>query len=262
MRYAIKNGELIKENEAVVPITDQAIISNYSVYEALRVLGGKVVHLSDHIKRLEHSGETIGLHIPSINWQSEIDKLIAKDNIGDATMRIVVYGTKEPLYFITWHEILTYPDSYYEEGVATTLYYGERFLPTCKTSNLLVNYLARKSAEENGAFEALLVDRNNSILEGSRSNFYAFRNGKVYTAGDDLVLDGVTRMSVIRALKEDGVDIVFTPIKDKDIYSCDALFISATSMGAMPINSVNGKSVKTDFEFVKRICKKVREWEL
>ena len=69
-------------------------------------------------------------------------------------------------------------------------------------------------------------------------------------------------MSVIRALKEEGVDIVFTPIKDKDVYSCDALFISATSMGAMSISSVNGKSVKTDFEFVKRICKKVREWEL
>ena len=88
------------------------------------------------------------------------------------------------------------------------------------------------------------------------------KDGKVYTAGDDLVLDGITRMSVIRALKEEGVDIVFTPIKDKDIYSCDALFISATSMGAMSLSSVNGKSVKTDFEFVKRICKKVREWEL
>ena len=88
------------------------------------------------------------------------------------------------------------------------------------------------------------------------------KDGKVYTAGDDLVLDGITRMSVIRALKEVGVDIVFTPIKDKDIYSCDALFISATSMGAMSLSSVNGKSVKTDFEFVKRICKKVREWEL
>ena len=52
-KSAIKNGELIKEEDAVVSITSREVQCNFSVYEALRVLGGKVVHLIDHEKRLK-----------------------------------------------------------------------------------------------------------------------------------------------------------------------------------------------------------------
>lgn len=261
MHSVIKNGEIIKESEALLPALDPAVESNYSVYEALRVIGGKVVHLQDHIKRLNSSASIIGLEIPKVDWMGEIDKLIKADKIQDATMRIVVYGTREPLYFISWSTILCYPDFYYTEGVKAITYNGERFLPQCKTSNLLLNYLSRKEAEKRGAFEALLVNREKRILEGSRSNFYALKGSVIYTAPDNLVLDGVTRISVLRALKEMGIEVVFDAVLERDVYSFDAIFISSTSMGAMTLNSVNNREVKTNYSFVSSVCKKVREWE-
>ncbi|MGN1189821.1 MAG: aminotransferase class IV, partial [Candidatus Ornithospirochaeta sp.] len=96
-RHAIRNGEIIKESNAVVNVTLSPVQSNFSVYEALRVLKRHVVHLDDHIKRLEKSAESIHLNLPEVDWENEINKLIEEDNISDATMRILVVGTEEPL---------------------------------------------------------------------------------------------------------------------------------------------------------------------
>ena len=260
-RHALKNGEIIWEEEAVVPVTLREVQSNFSVYEALRVISSHVVHLDDHTNRLEKSAETILLPLPKVEWEKEIEKLIAADGISDATMRILVVGTKDPLWFITWSPLLTYPDSYYKNGVAVTTYEGERFLPQCKTGNLLLNYLSREDASRKGAFEALLVDRNGRILEGGRSNFYCIKGDVIKTAPDELVLDGVTRISVLRAAKKLGYRIDFTSPIAQDIWNSDASFISSTSMGAMPIKSVDGKMIPFDGDRVGRICALVRAWE-
>ena len=118
MRHAIKNGGIILEENAVVNITLAPVQSNFSVYEALRVLNKHVVHLEDHVERLKNSAFSIGLNLPKVEWKEEIDKLIEEDGITDATMRILVVGTEKPLWFITWNTLLTYPDSYYKEGVS------------------------------------------------------------------------------------------------------------------------------------------------
>ena len=261
-RHAIANGKVVREEEAVLPVTLREVQSNFSVYEALRVLNGRIVHLDDHIRRMENSAKTLSLPLPQLSWEDEIGKLVASDKIADATMRILVVGTKEPLWFITWSDLLTYPDSYYSEGVAVTTYRGERFLPQCKTGNLLLNYLAREDASRHGAFEALLVDRNGRILEGSRSNFYTISGNTLRTAPDHLVLDGVTRISVLRAAEELGYRVEFEPPTPSDIFSSDASFISSTSMGAMSISSVDGKKCPMDTRRVGEICRLVRKWEL
>lgn len=260
-RHAVGNGRIIWEDEATVPVTMREVQSNFSVYEALRVLDKHVVHLSDHTKRLENSASFISLPLPEVNWEEEINKLIDVDDITDATMRILVVGTKEPLWFITWSTLLTYPDSYYKEGVAVTTYNGERFLPQCKTGNLLLNFLSREDASRKNAFEALLVNREGRILEGSRSNFYIIKDNVLKTAPDELVLDGVTRISVIRAARKLGYEVDYTAPKVEEIWSSDSVFISSTSMGAMPVSSVDGKKCPFDGERVGEICAYVREWE-
>ena len=157
---------------------------------------------------------------------------------------------------------LKYPDSYYTEGVDCTLYEGERFLPNYKTSNLLLSYLALEDAESKGAFEALFVNRHGYITEGTRSNFYALKGNKLYTAPDSDVLLGVTRIGVMEAAKEMGIQVVYEPIYVKDVYSFDSLFISSTSMKAMSVRSINGKSVSRSMNtMVLRFSDYVGQWE-
>ena len=261
-KSAIKNGFIIDEKDAVLPITLREVQCNYSVYEALRVLHGKVVRLADHEKRLRESAAMLKMNIPNLDLERWINKLIEHDKLDDVTMRILVVGGKEVQVFITYQDLLTYPDSYYNEGIAVTTYHGERFLPTCKTSNLLLSYLALEDAKSKGGFEALLVDRNNRVLEGTRSNFYLVKGNCVYTAGDEDVLSGVTRISVLKAFKELNYKIIMEAPNFSDLFCGGTLFISSTSMAAMPISTLNQKKIPCDFELVKKIRTYVRLHEL
>ena len=199
--HAVLNGALISAAEATVPVTDRAVQYGFSTYESIRVVGGHPVHLSDHLLRLQKSCEGIGLVHPFSSAQIErwVGALIAADAISDATIRIQLYGGDHPMLFILASAMLTYPEQYYRDGVGATTYRGERLIPSCKTGNLLLNYMALADANRRGNFEALLVDRHGHILEGTRSNFFAFRDGVLYTARDGEVLLGITREQVIRA---------------------------------------------------------------
>ena len=260
-KHAIRNGSLIDERDAVMPITVREVQSNYSVYEALRVIDRHVVHLDDHIKRLENSASQIGLALPYAPWQEWIELLVEADGIADATMRILVYGTPEPVAFITWEKLLSYPESCYEQGVAVTTYHGERFLPTCKTSNLLLSYLALDDARAKGAFEALLIDREGRVTEGTRSNFYLIDGKRLYTAPDQLVLSGITRISVLRAARVLGYEVVMEAPLEKDLGRGCTMFISSTSMAAMPVSAVDAVAVSCDIQAVLAFRDLVRAWE-
>lgn len=263
MKHAIRDGVLIAEEEASLPVTLPSMQYAYSVYEALKLKNGEFVHLDEHLYRLRESarGIRIDLRYTDMEISSWLDLLKEADSLVNETFRILLVGN-ENILFITHDKTRSYPDSYYMEGVDCTLYEGERFLPNYKTSNLLLSYLALEDAEEKGAFEALLVNRHGYITEGTRSNFYALKGNRLYTAPDRDVLLGVTRIGVMEAARVMNVEVVYEPVYVKDVYDYDSLFISSTSMKAMPIRSINGVSVSRRMNtMVLRFSDYVGRWE-
>ncbi|MFA6846550.1 MAG: aminotransferase class IV [Sphaerochaetaceae bacterium] len=263
--HVIKNGRLISQSEAVVPVTLREVQYCFCTYESLRVLHSQIVHLDDHLLRLKNSCE--GIHLTHSFSYEEIGSwtqdLIKADGIEDATLKILLYGGPSPMCFILASKLLTYPVSYYQDGIKVITYQGERLLPSCKTGNLLLNYMAVEEAKRQDGFEALLVNREDEVLEGTRSNFYAFKGGSLFTAKDEQVLLGVTRTRVLKAAEQLDIPIVFeAPLAQEVIQGYyDELFISATSMAAMPIAQVNDKRMGKEFSRTLRICDLVRKWE-
>ncbi|HQB54681.1 MAG TPA: aminotransferase class IV, partial [Sphaerochaeta sp.] len=191
--YASRNGMIIPKEEAVVPISSREVQSGFYVYESLRVLGGFVTRVNEHLDRLLASAKGIRLTHPFTKetirrW---VDELIKAEGIGDATVRITLYGGADPVLFIVPVELLRYPDFYYRDGVRAITFEGERLFPVHKSGSLLLNYVALEEAKRSGGFEALLVDRKGRVLEGTRSNFFAFSNNTLHTADEDLVLGGI-----------------------------------------------------------------------
>jgi branched-subunit amino acid aminotransferase/4-amino-4-deoxychorismate lyase len=264
--HAVRNGVIIREADATLSVTNREVQFGFSTYESIRVIKGKPVHLSDHLRRLDKSCEGIFLShsFTSGKLTEWVHALIQEDSLVEATVRILIVGGKEPLCFITAAPLLSYPDSYYSQGVSAFTYEGERLMPSCKTGNLLLNYMALEFSRRNGGFEALLVNRDGKILEGTRSNFFAFREGKLYTAPSDMVLLGVTRERVIEAAIKQGIPVVYEAPLAKDVHSglYDEVFVSATSMAAMPLQAVDGKPFSAPFERTLSICRQVRAWEL
>ncbi|MBI9094537.1 MAG: aminotransferase class IV [Sphaerochaeta sp.] len=264
--HALYNGKLLLEKEACLPITNREVQFGFSTYESLRVIRSHPVHLEDHLIRLENSCRGIGLAHPFTQEELKawVYKLIKIDLLEEASVRILLVGGKEPMCFVTASPLLTYPENYYTQGVGAITYEGERLMPSCKTGNLLLNYMALEKARSSGGFEALLVDRKGQVLEGTRSNFFAFRDGKLYTAKDDEVLLGITRERIIQATKILGIEVVYEAPLAKDLHAglYDELFVSATSMAAMPISTLDGKTFKAPFERTNAIKALVRSWEL
>ena len=216
--------------------------------------------------RLFYSAEGLGLrhHYTIDQVTGYLDLLLERDAIEEATIRILLMGGIEPRLFITASSLLSYPESFYREGIKAISYHGERFLPRYKTSSLLMNYLALREAGSAGAFEALLIDRNALALEGTRSNVFATEGTKVFTAPSELVLEGVTRDKIIKAVQELGYELVFEAPRLDDLQGgrFDELFISSTSMGAMPVSMLDTRAYESPFPICGAIHALIRRWEI
>lgn len=264
MRKAIRNGILINEDQAVLPVTLRSVQYAYSCYEALKLKNGEFVHLEEHLRRLDESLRGIGIRksFTDDDIRSWLEMLEQADGLFNETFRILVVGEDPNIVFITHQETRIYPCEYYDEGVGCTTYYGERFLPNYKTSNLLLSYLALEDAEKKGCFESLFVNRHGYITEGTRSNFYALKGNVIYTAPDEDVLLGVTRIGVSECAGKLGLKVVHEPVYLKDIHSFDSLFISSTSMKAIPVKEIDGVPVaRKGQDIVKELSVLVGEWE-
>jgi len=263
--HAIKNNEIVKVEDAVVNITYREVQFSFSTYESISIVNGRAVFLEDHITRLFNS--CVGIKLRHPFRRSEIKKsiidLIKVDNVDNATMRILIIGGPNPELFITYTNKITYPDCYYDEGIFVTTYEGERLFPKYKTSNLLLSYIALEDAKSKGAFEALLVNRDGFLLEGTRSNFYGFKNNKLFTANSEDVLEGITRTRILEACEDLGIEIILRAPMLKEIRTekFDEVFISSTSMAAMPIRKIDEVTFDSDFSRTLKLMKIIREKE-
>jgi D-alanine transaminase/branched-chain amino acid aminotransferase len=263
---AILNGKVIDSSNTVVNIQSRSVQYSFSVYESLRVLSGKPIFLRDHLQRLFQSAKGIKLlHNYSADEITEwIYLLVHADHIEDCTLRILIVGGEIPLCFITAAPLLTYDFKDYIHGVAVSSYKGERLFPTLKTSNLLMSHIALEEAKAHGCFEAVLVDRDGFIREGTRSNFFGFKTvGTLYTAPDNIVLSGVTRTRAVKAAQDMGIEVVYEAPKMCEILNgeYDEIFLSSTSMAAMPIKSLDDMCFSCNHDRTYAIHERIREME-
>ena len=166
------NGTLAEEKDAVVPITDKAYFYDFAVYSSLKVINGKVFSPEFHVDRLFESAQAIGLEHgftkkDVLEW---IDLTIKENSLADALLRLLLIGDADGvanarLYVIPLAGVTYYPESSYSKGVKTVSYRGERRIPTAKTKDLLLGFIAMKHAKAQDAIEALLIDSEGNIRE-------------------------------------------------------------------------------------------------
>ena len=127
----------------------------------------------------------------------------------------------------------------YRGGVKVTTFRHERFLPEAKTLNMLPSYLAYREARRAGAFDALLVARDGTIREGTRTNFFAVKGRTLITPPVKLVLDGITRRTVIACARQHGYGIIEDSIRLKEISAYGGAFVTNTSGGIVPVKQID-----------------------
>jgi branched-subunit amino acid aminotransferase/4-amino-4-deoxychorismate lyase len=88
-----------------------------------------------------------------------------------------------------------------------------------------------------GTNEIVLPDESGRILEGTQTNFYAIRDGAVYTAGDG-ILEGTVRRLLLQVCEQHGIPVIFEPVQESELLHCEGCIISSTSRLALPVDRI------------------------
>jgi branched-chain amino acid aminotransferase len=202
--YFLKNSKVISCDEF-----DQEMVSEgKSIYEVVRIIEGLPLFLEQHLQRLENSCKLEGKEALLIKEEirGNFNELIKVNNILNGNVKLV-YNYKEGnnnslLYFIKH----SYPEAeQYEKGVDATLFFGERINPNAKVINTNFREQVEKVVREKNVYEAILVDREGFITEGSKSNIFMVEGDAVITSPLNMVLPGITRDVIIEIIKKAGM---------------------------------------------------------
>jgi len=234
-----------------------------ALYEVVKLIKGKVLFFEDHINRLKHSAKLSNKIIPwSDNEISRQVKYLIKTNkLQNGRLKFLFrYNTNEaPKFFAFFLNDITPDPEYYIKGVRTVFFEACRETPGIKQINYRLRHNVKAYINENDAFEALLVNEKKNLTEGSKSNFFAIGNGKVYTPPTQNILPGITRSFVLKICKEQNIPLIEQAIPAGSVSSFDSAFLSGTSISILPINSIEKIEFSTNNPILKSIIEAYSE---
>ena len=229
-----------------------------SIYEVMRMTKGCPLFFHDHLERLENSVRLQKRDMLAGNdaLRQDIIRLARTESRNEANLKIVFNynnGLNNCLvYFI--EPIYPTQDQYYN-GVKGILLNAERKDPASKVINPgLRSDIYHKLILE-GAYEALLVDHNNCITEGSRSNIFFIREGTIYTAPENIILSGITRKYILDICREHNIRVLLECVRAEEISEFDSVFMSGTSPMVLPFSCIDDKFFDVKLPLMRELRK-------
>ncbi|MGL4730119.1 MAG: aminotransferase class IV [Clostridium sp.] len=253
--YILYNG-VITHKEKYENIKSRSL---KQIYEVIRIINGKPLFLKEHIERLINSIEIMNLNIiiDKKVIKKEMEELINKNKVIEGNIKIILDKENRYMFFIPHN----YPsEDMYNDGVDTILYFGERENPNAKVINNDFRKIVNEKINESNVYEAILVDKNGFITEGSRSNIFLVVDGEVITSPTKSVLPGITRMKIIECCEKIGLKIREENFNYQNISTIEGAFISGTSPKVLPIRKIDNLKIdsKTN-ENISKIMKNFNE---
>jgi branched-chain amino acid aminotransferase len=257
------SGKFVKKEEAVVSVYDHGFLYGDGVFEGIRVYSGNVFRLENHLKRLYESAHSIMLTIPyTLEEMTQIIvETIRKNELRSAYIRVVVSrgpgnlgldpsSCSMPRVIVIAEELSLYPKELYERGlkvgsVATRRNRPDVLSPQIKSLNYLNNILVKLEANQAGVDEALMLNDQGYVTEGSADNIFIIKNGVIYTPPVYLgALEGITRNAIIELARKNGYEVKEQPFTRHDVYIADEVFLTGTAVEVIAVNEVDTRQIK------------------
>lgn len=244
---SVYNGQL----KASIDIDLNALFSDTYAYEVIRLIHAKPLFLELHLDRLLKSCQALKYPPPDISGLiAEIKQLIKVNPLEDINIKIMIHGNHRILFPIESH----YPSAeQYLRGVQCSLLFEERENPEIKEYQAEIREKSNQQIESNEVYESILVNKQNQITEGSRSNLFFIKEDVIYTAGDAMVLGGITRHKVIEICEALSLPVKYEAIPIEDLAKYQSAFICGTSPGVLPIRSVDNFSFDVQTPVLRKI---------
>ncbi len=258
------DGKYFSERDAKVSVFDHGLLYGDGVFEGIRAYNGRVFKLKEHIDRLFYSAKAILLDIPMTHaaiMQATVDTIRA-NKLRDCYVRLLVtrgIGTlglnprscKKPSVIVIAGKIQVYPQELYDRGmdivtVPTVRNLHSAVNPAIKSLNYLNNILAKIEANNAGVEEAVMLNAEGFVAEGTADNIFIIKGGALFTpplyAG---ALYGITRGTVMEIAELSGMKVIEKNLTRYDLFCSDECFLTGTGAEIMPVIKIDGRIIGT-----------------
>lgn len=258
------DGKYVDSTEAKVSVFDHGLLYGDGVFEGIRIYGGNVYRLDEHLERLENSAKAIMLAMPLARaaMSEVVCETCRRNKLTDGYIRLVItrgagdlglapWLCEKPTLFIIASKISLYPQEHYDNGLSivtvATRRISQDMLPsTVKSLNYLNNILAKIEAKQAGALEAIMLNAQGLVAECTADNIFVVHKGEILTpAANAGALKGITRSSVFDIAKELGLPMREADLTRYDIWCADECFLSGTGAEVIPVVKLDGRVIGT-----------------
>lgn len=246
------SNEFYLIDEEVTPIEEIEIFDDLvgkGVYEVIKVQKNVPMFLEDHLERFFKSIDALGYKcdLTLENIKNRVDFLIDKNPKGDRNLKLIFSETKDGTFKLLIFFIDTvFPDEkLYKEGIKTVTINLQREDPNIKIQRNWYKEKVGNFLKEKEAYEALLVDDDGFITEGSRSNIFYVIGDEIITTQGDKVLLGITREYVLKVIEKLGYKLVNKTLDIRDLKDIDGAIMTGTGVGVIPISTIDSYNINS-----------------
>ena len=260
------DGELVPWRNATTHVLTHTLHYGMGVFEGVRAYdtpdGTAIFRLQAHTDRLFDSAHIMGMKIPFS--KDEINEAtraaVRENNLESAYIRPMVFygseamglrasGLKVQVIVAAWSWGAYMGDEALQVGIKVrtssfTRHHVNISMTRAKANGNYINsMLALQEAVSGGADEAMLLDTEGYVAEGSGENIFLVRNGVIYTPEVTSCLNGITRNTILTLAAEHGIQVIEKRITRDEVYIADEAFFTGTAAEVTPIREVDGRQI-------------------
>lgn len=260
------NGELVEWRSATTHVLTHTLHYGMGVFEGVRAYetpdGPAIFRLQDHTKRLFNSAKIVGMQLPFTEEQinrAHIDVVKANNLVSCYFRPMAYYGSGKlgvapkqddvQVILAAWAWGTYLGEEGMRKGIRVRVSSFTRHHPNVTmikakaNGNYMNSIMANTEATRDGYDEAILLDAQGYVAEGSGENIFTVRDGVLYTPALDVALDGITRRSVIAIASEMGLKVVEKRLTRDELYVADEVFFTGTAAEVTPIREIDGRQI-------------------
>ncbi|MBO9128362.1 branched-chain-amino-acid transaminase [Bacillus sp. 165] len=256
------NGKFVRKDEAKVSVYDHGYLYGDGVFEGIRLYSGNVFRLKEHLVRLYESAKSILLEIPYTleELMKAVVETIQRNALSDGYIRLVVSRgdgnlgldpstCPRPNVVIIAEQLALFPAHYYETGipiitVATRRNRPDVLSPQVKSLNYLNNILVKIEAKLAGVQEALMLNEQGYVAEGSGDNIFIVKGKQLITPPSSAgALEGITRNTIMEIGEKLGYEVREELFTRHDVYIADEVFLTGTAAEVIAVTQVDGRTI-------------------
>ncbi len=256
------DGKYVDRSEAKVSVFDHGLLYGDGIFEGIRIYGGNVFRLDEHLERFELSARAIMLKLPLS--RAELAEVVCeccrRNKLPDGYIRLVAtrgegdlglapWSCPKPVVFCIADKISLYPQEYYDNGLAIVTVPTRRIAPdalppTVKSLNYLNNILAKIEARQAGALEAIMLNAQGYVAECTADNVFVVQKGEILTpSASQGALKGITRQTIFDIAKELGIPMREADLTRYDVWCADEGFLTGTGAEVVPFVKLDGREL-------------------